>query len=61
MEPEEGEGFGSAFFGTISEFEGAIGMLNEEGQSKVTEEMFEVAFMDRNQWRKWDKSGQFIP
>ena len=48
MEPEEGEGFGSAFFGTIDEFEAAVAMLDEEGQLKVTDEMFEVAFMDRN-------------
>ena len=48
MEAEEGEGFGSAFFGTVDEFNAAIDMLDEEGQSKVTDELFEVGFMDRN-------------
>ena len=60
LEFEDGEGLGSAFFGTIDEFNNAMGMLGEENQYRVMEEMFEVGFMDKNQWRKWAKSGTFI-
>ena len=43
----EGEGLGSAFFGTIEQFEEIVNLLDEEGKTKMMEEMFEVGFMDK--------------
>ena len=55
------DGLGSAFFGNVEQFKAVIDMLDETGMERFKEEVFEVGAMDKNQWRKWTKSKQFIP
>ena len=57
----EEEGLGSAFFGDLNQFKNVIEMLDENGRDRLKDEIFEVAIMDKNQWRKWTKGKQFIP